>query len=144
MDLTSPMAKKIKEFLAGNPDWQKMADELINHGLGFMSPKEHDNLVRMGAISCKDGEDAILCDYPKLRVKNTRGDDTIIDLDGDLRLLRLELAEQKGKVAFIEYTPKKYSAYLENKTKSWVDELKEMPLPDEKGLSLEEASAFFD
>lgn len=118
MEIKSKLAEKVKELLSRNPNWEKMANELVNHGLGYMPPKEHDYLVREKMISCDGEVDMILCEYPKLKVG-----DKIIDFDGNLNLLQQEQRQQKK--GYIYYTPKKYSEYLERKKYGWKQEEQE-------------------
>lgn len=88
----------------------------ISHGLGYMSPKEHQHLIDIGAIDCDGEKDSILCNYPVLVIKEK--DDTIhIDCGGDLKQTNLELisAREKGKKCKIEFFPRAYTDYKNSK-----------------------------
>ena len=129
------LVEKTKELLSRHPHWQKVADDLIDHGIGLIPSKEHDYLVKEGAISCDGEVDMILCDYSIL-VKEGRGKPIIIDCDGNLVLLKQELSVMQG--AEIRYYPKKYETYIANKRRSWKDDEAEMPLPVEDGVSIDD------
>jgi hypothetical protein len=90
----------------------------INHDMGMMTQKEHDEMVRLGALVCRYPKqpDAIRADYPKLVVMKD-GEDETIDMGGNLFQITQERdsLQAKGKKAYIEYFPRAYATYMEKK-----------------------------
>lgn len=93
--------------------------QILNHGMGFMTPQEHEQLLRMGSIVCRGGRneaDSVICDYPKLMTE-TRGMIESMDLGGDMIAIQGEKAkaERERKRAWIEYFPRAYEKWHEQR-----------------------------
>lgn len=119
MDLSS-LDANLSELLNRNPEWLAMSKDLIDHGLGLMTPKQHDFLVSEGMVRCNGEMDSIKSDYPKLRVVNKRGDVEHLDLDGNLELLQKEMKDHTN--SRIIWFPRKYAEYLARKNDGWKQE----------------------
>jgi len=107
------MGGKIWERFFYRPEWQKM--EFVNHGMGFIQKKNHDYLLKENMITCDGEMDAIVCEYPKLVVTKSNGEENVVDMKGNLQTMNFEKEKlaREGKTARIEYFPKKYSELLE-------------------------------
>jgi len=109
--------------------------KFVNHGMGFQTTKEHDEMVKCGALRCKpikcsekypllkypndvdgDGDDAVIADYPKLILLKENGDETI-DLGGDLFQVRQEMESQQKKhiKCKIGWFPRAYTDFITRK-----------------------------
>lgn len=93
----------------------KNEKKYINHGLGFVSEKEHKEMITTNAIICYNGKvsDAIHADYPKLMTEAGSN-----DLAGNLTAIQgeMENLRSKGKRSWIEYFPRAYTNYTNKKT----------------------------
>ena len=112
--LKNLVERKYKAMINRHPEWSNM--KFVNHGLGLLRIEEHAELIKIGAIACNGDQDIILCDYPILVIH--KNEDTIhLDLGGNLMILQAEMENKKknGIKCNIQYFPKTYQNYYENK-----------------------------
>lgn len=109
------LKNKIQEKFFAKPEWKAM--KFINHGMGMMRVEEHDDLVKRKAINCHGEYDAVNCDYPKLVVIKSNGEEETVDMGGNLRNITFEKDKRNkdGGKAKIQFFPKQYSNYIEEK-----------------------------
>ena len=110
--------------------------EFKNYGLGLMTTRERKHLMDMGAIAQKVGGDVIVAEYPKVLIRKSDGEETTIDMGGDLFQLRQERdkIQKDGKNARIVYFPRKYSEYRQKQHAKDMAEIKEKEARDELAL----------
>lgn len=101
-----------------------LPSNLLDHGMGIMSVREHEELLRARAIVCRGGKgdsDSVVCDYPKLVVTNSYNESETFDFQGRMIDLQGEMAkrQREGKKVRIEYFPKAYTQYLERTGKNF-------------------------
>lgn len=101
-----------------------LPSHLLDHGMGIMTRKEHDDLLRSGGLICRGGNgssDSIACEYPKLVVTNSYGEIETFDFNGRMIDLQGEMAkrQREGKKVRIEYFPRAYTQYIERTNKNF-------------------------
>jgi len=111
--LESKLAKWQKEH--PSPCWEK--GYFINHGMGLMTKTEHTELIHIGAIQCVGEIDTVLANYPLLVTRTSGGEKNLTDLGGNLFQIQCEMESQqkKGIKCYIEFYPRAWTQYYENK-----------------------------
>lgn len=103
--------EKIQKMKETHPDanWDV---ELINHGLGYMDIKKHDELVEKGLISCDGKEDTILCDAVGVHFEGKN--EVTVEMDNPRdAMFEVEKAKKEGKKAKVVFWAKSYGEKME-------------------------------
>jgi hypothetical protein len=114
MQINEILSEKAKKYCFKHKEWKEM--EFINHNLGLMRKEEHDELVKIGAIKCKEGVDSIVAEYPYLVIIKS-GEEVVLDMFGDLKTILKEKLdnEKKGIKCKVAFSPRKFTEYFEQK-----------------------------